>query len=285
MAITNIHDINKTIAPTMVRTTITPDQAARLLERNENNRKFSPNAKRFRQLCRALTNGEWQFNGDAIRIDWNGRLIDGQHRLQAVVATGTPIDTILVEGLNPQSQETMDTGKARTVADFLSMRGEKNAAILAAVILRRSVADATTLKTAFGIGASVRTVSEQLAYFNDHPELREYAARGQAIRKNVALTGALAATLMVEFDRRDKEDSDYFWARLYDGAGLPDGSPILVLRNTLIRLRDKERGRLPETYLAALTIKAWNKYRRGETIGGLNYRVGGANPEKFPEVI
>lgn len=271
--------------PTFRRVTIDPEWAKRLLDRNENNRKFSPRATHFMQLCRALENNEWRFNGDAIRVDWSGRLIDGQHRLHAVIETGIPIDTILIEGLNPASQETIDVGKRRTVQNFLSMRGEKNVNVLAAVILRRITIEKYGLKVAFSRAKRMTTVTEQLAYFDAHTELRDVAARAQGLRDRTALNASTIGALMVEFEAHDKDDSDFFWARLADGAGLEVGHPILTLRNSLHMLKQDVKGQRNELYLAALTIKAWNQYRRGESLHLLRYRAGGARPEPFPEVI
>jgi len=43
------------------------------------------------------------------------------------------------------------------------------------------------------------------------------------------------------------------------------------------------RGERNQRYIAALVIKAWNAYRDGAPVRQLKYRIGGANPEKFPE--
>lgn len=277
--------IHNQVNPVMQRVTIGPDYAARLLDRNEHNRRFSNTSTVFLQLCRALSNGEWQFNGDAIRLDWNGRLIDGQHRLHAVVATGIPIDTLLVEGLDPKSQETVDTGKARSVSDFLTMRGEKSPTLLAAVAKGRLMAETLGLKMAISRKATQFTVPEQLTYIDDNPDLRRVTVDAQRLTQRIPLPGSMIGTLLVEFEARDKEDSKDFWERLASGAGLEDGHPVLSLRNQLIRLQQDTKGQRNLVYLGALTIKAWNKYRMGETIQNLNYRAGGANPEKFPEVL
>ena len=45
------------------------------------------------------------------------------------------------------------------------------------------------------------------------------------------------------------------------------------------------RGERSQTYLLAITLKAWNAYRQGETVGLYRWRPGGAKPEAFPEPI
>lgn len=66
-----------------------------------------------------MKEGRWMFNGDVIRFDWNGKLIDGQHRLEAIKKSGIPQDFIVVEGLNPECVQTIDIGYKRSPENYL----------------------------------------------------------------------------------------------------------------------------------------------------------------------
>lgn len=67
--------------------TITPEIAKTMLGENVNNRRISrDNVNLF---AREIRNGEWRFNGEAIKFGKDGRLLDGQHRLLAVIAALT----------------------------------------------------------------------------------------------------------------------------------------------------------------------------------------------------
>ena len=68
--------------------TITPEEAAKMLETNQRNRNVSKNA--VAAMARDMTAGHWRLNGEAIRIDGDGNLIDGQHRFSACVMSGGP---------------------------------------------------------------------------------------------------------------------------------------------------------------------------------------------------
>ena len=63
--------------------TVTPEIAQEFLERNHNNRKIKP--RKVDKFAYQLSQGQWITNGDTIRFDVKGTLIDGQHRLKAVV--------------------------------------------------------------------------------------------------------------------------------------------------------------------------------------------------------
>ncbi|MDK8732557.1 hypothetical protein [Bifidobacterium breve] len=116
--------------------TITPDIAKTMLGENVNNRRISHD--NVNMFAREMRNGEWRFNGEAIKFSKDGRLLDGQHRLLAVIAADKPLTTLVIRGLEDETQQTMDSGKTRTLGDVLTLRGEKNSTQLASLARRIS---------------------------------------------------------------------------------------------------------------------------------------------------
>lgn len=94
------------ITPTMTHRHITPRIAKTMLSHNTGNRPLRKAV--VQRYATDMENGDWQDNGDPIRFDTNGRLIDGQHRLEAVILSDTPIDAWVLRGLKPETQKTMD---------------------------------------------------------------------------------------------------------------------------------------------------------------------------------
>ena len=96
----------------------------------------------------------------------------------------------------------------------------------------------------------------------------------------------LAVKVLTEIDA---EDAEYFFDRLASGEGLYRCDPIFELRNALQEEMQQAGGKTRtgrnNTWKLAIIIKAWNKYRNGETVKLLSYRPGGANRERFPEPI
>lgn len=70
---------------------------------------------------------------------------------------------------------------------------------------------------------------------------------------------------------------------LASGANLDEGSPILVLRNTLfdINKRGAHSDRPTRRRIVGITIKAWNKWREGATVKLLKFSPN----EQFPDAI
>ena len=68
---------------------ITPEKALSWLSNNPNNRPI--NEKLVNELCQKIRSKKWTEKGGAIEVFYTGRLINGQHRLTAIVRTGIPV--------------------------------------------------------------------------------------------------------------------------------------------------------------------------------------------------
>ena len=274
--------ISNTIKTEVV--TITPEMARKLLEQNTRNRKVS-NAN-YATVYEAMTSGEWELNGEAIKIARDGKILDGQHRLLVCAENETPFQTLIVYGLESATQDTMDTGKSRTAADVLAIEGYPSASNLATITLGVIRSERWGLRAAtYGSSTAYPVTPRQvLARVKEDPNLVDLSRYAASIRK-CGLSAKIAGVLYYHFSKIDADDAQFFFDTLRDGDGLVRGNPIHTLREHLLALRDNQRGKLNSTYMAAVVIKAWNKYRLGEECKQLRFRPGGANPEKFPEPI
>lgn len=262
--------------------TITPEIAAEILPKNVRNRNIS--AQQLNKVRHALTSGQWKLNGEAIKIAKDGTLLDGQHRLTACVQTGIPFQTLLIYGLDKDTQDTMDTGKSRGPADVLSINGYKNSALLAAITLGIIRSEKWNMRTAFTTGGNYPVTAREILHrVQEEPTITELCSVAQAVRK-AGLAGKISGVLYHRFAEIDKQDADYFFARLSEGDGLERGNPILTLREHLFSLKNANHGTLNPVFVSAIVIKAWNKFRRGEQCFQLRFKTGGANPEKYPVI-
>lgn len=266
--------------------TITPERAAEMLESGQaiNNRKVSwPTVRRY---AYDMANGKWTMTGEAIKFDRAGRLIDGQHRLYAVMESGATIETMVVYGLTDEAFQGLDQQRRRNAAQFLAMHGYGNETLLAGtikLILRFEILG--DFRTGRHLDAPLG-FDDYLRFVQDNPEVHDAIKHGGRNKlAPFAGSGSLYSALYFLFSKVDEEDADAFFELLASGAGLEEGDPILVLRNTLLRLKQQLRGGQAEpNYVAALMIKAWNSWRAGERISLLRYKPGGANPDKFPTI-
>lgn len=259
---------------------IAPQTAQNWLDNQGPNRRL--NKERVARLADAIRRGEWQMNGESIKFDTAGKLLDGQHRLAAIVEANIPVPMLVVRNLPRQVFHTIDIGQRRSLSQVLTMRGEHYATQLAAL---------SNLLFVYAGGHDIvtrthytPTFEQALRFIDDNPEVRASAAMGARIGQHLKCSILAMGFCHFLFDRLAPNDSELFFNRLYSGAGMSPNDPILVLRN---RLTKDGRGpkRLTPIEQIAITVKSWNAFRRGERIQLLSWRGGGSSPESLPEPV
>lgn len=101
---------------------ITPEKAQKLLKKNTINRALSKHY--VANYTHQMVLGLWRL-GEPIYIDLHGNLINGQHRLNAVVKSGKTIQFLVVYNMPTDAFQWLDEGKKRSGADVLSIVRDK----------------------------------------------------------------------------------------------------------------------------------------------------------------
>jgi len=73
--------------------------------------------------ARDMRNGHWLFTGDAIRFTNKPELIDGQHRMKALIEAEATLQMVCVFGLEPNAKHALDMGRKRSAGDVLALKG------------------------------------------------------------------------------------------------------------------------------------------------------------------
>lgn len=113
---------------------ITPEVAARMLEKNDINRPLSK--QRVEYYARQMREGKWQLNGESISVAADGTLLNGQTRLNAVIAAGIAVPMLIVSGVKKETFATFDQGRNRTNGDIFSIAGIPNASKISTIVTR-----------------------------------------------------------------------------------------------------------------------------------------------------
>lgn len=260
---------------------ITPAIAAKMLETNVHNRDPKREA-----IAKSIRDGKWKLNGATIVFDPNGILRDGQNRLMACVKANMPIDTIVVRGVVSEAQITMDTGVKRALVDYLKLDGYTNCNIVGAIGLMIYRSDTYGLQSAFTLPIAGRDTIQNVYEFIG----TEYGTRigplvksVKALRTEYGVKAGTSGALFDTFKRAGEDNLDEFVQQLLNRKAAC--ASVRLLQNKLRKDKDSKYGRLPQRVVAALIIKAWNAYMRGDEISLLRFTQGGANPENFPEVF
>ena len=235
--------------------TITPARAKQFLEKNlENNRNVVKQV--VDRYAFDMQQGHWYVElGDPIRFNLDGELIDGQHRLLAIIKSGVTLQMLVTRGLANDTIHAVDSGKGRRPADVLKIRGYKHTPLLGAAlrriaIIKQGPVTATRRYTA--------TRSELVEMAEKHTDLQESCAKVKAIGgvqpSLVALIHYLGSCLL------DKGvEADEFMTVFNTGIQTFEGDPAHLFREKLLRERSSPHRAVDNFYLMSF-IHVWNHF-------------------------
>jgi hypothetical protein len=117
---------------------VTPEMAKAWLDKNKSNRPLR--MRLVRAYAEEMAHRRWVVNKDTIGIATDGTLIDGQHRLNAVVLSGMSVDMLVMFDApsDKRAVQTIDNGGPRNGGDALHYEGVERTkeakAILSAMV-------------------------------------------------------------------------------------------------------------------------------------------------------
>lgn len=230
--------------------------------------------------------GAWRLNGESVKFNKEGEMIDGEHRALAVLKASTvkaniSIKSFVTFDLNDEDRATMDSGRARVFSDVLEIEGEKNASRLAGTI---NILYGYAKKGTFHPLSPPASKHALKEFLEDHPEIRNYMHPPMTSVNNKLLTPSSCSALYYLFSLVDEDDAKEFFTLLAKGDGIGSGHPIYHLRERLQRESDKTHGKIQSFVRAALAIKAWNAWRNGTSLYTLKWTGGGGKAEVFPRI-
>lgn len=260
--------------------TITPVVATEMLKKNLNNRKVSEKHVSF--LSDEMRSGNWLFDGQPIRFSEDNTLIDGQHRLNAIIKSKTSQNLLVITGLSKETFKVMDTGKNRNAADVLSMNGEMYYADISSCA-KFLIRFKSNNYSGTGNRRSSTSNTSIVEWLEENRVIVENIKTADRLR--MAFSGVLTrtniASLLYLFSKKDVNIAEDFMRRLCTGLDLGIESPVFVLRKLLIK--DKmSKASLPQNDRIALIIKGWNAYRLGKSVKFLRWNK---DTESFPVIL
>ena len=258
---------------------VTPTVASAWLRRNDANRKLRQRA--VKQYAHDIRRGAWKPTGETIKFSTTGRLLDGQHRLAAIVDSGVSIEMSVTTGLDNGAFDVIDTGRSRTGVDVLVIEG---------VGLRESATVATALPLIInyqlGLEPHHRSRHSNQALIEVWNAQEAVQCSSQFIaklpRRVMPITHSKALFLHWAFCQRDVAAADEFIERLFTGERLGRNEPLYQLRQRLLYLKI-EGQTISDAVLLHACIKTWNATRRGRAYSTWP-PVFPRSDEDFPEI-
>lgn len=210
---------------------ITPTKAKEYLERNTQNYRKLDMAK-VRMYSDEMKAGRWQLNGESLRFSKSGVLLDGQHRLAAIIRANVPVKTAVVYDVD-DDVTIYDVGTNRSQCQILAANGVD-------VRVRQNViiGAANIIMTCKFAGITI-SKSKLLDYFIEHQN--EWVNVDSIIRggktNGLCRRSPVAAACFILLKRGADENDlrDFFKIA---NTGFPEESrestPAIALRNYLL---------------------------------------------------
>lgn len=261
---------------------INPDIAELWLSKfNGTNRPLIENHSK--ELARRMSADQWRLNGETIKFNQKGEMIDGQHRCRAIVIHSKPVEIEVRFGLG-NIFETLDEGKKRSPGDVLAIEGTSHYTNIAAAIgfIVRHNNGNNVVGSRMKSKISNRDV---LDFYHKHAEkLEEYVRFGNKLYdlSGRFLSASEFTAYMYLFSEKHATDASKFLEKLAIGANLERTSPIFHLRAKLMQSKMDKQKSLNARVKKALIIKAWNAYRKDNEMKILKF-----DPEResYPEIL
>lgn len=274
----------KTTKPSASLVNITPKMAGDWLSKNDHNRNVRSAV--VSAYARDMEAGNWQVTGEAIKFNCDGSLLDGQHRLLAIIRSGQTVPILVVKGLPRTAQDVMDTGAKRAAADMLKLNGYINSTVLASaarllLVLRETTSSST------GNAYRTFTNTEIAEFVKENPELQDAANAASSLYKHIDLTPSVLAVVWHWLNKANPEACAEFFGTIAENATSGAGDP----RNTLIRRLGTARRNgehLTQATQLSFVVRAWNAWRAGDKLSILKDRAsdgkGGSTAVSIPKV-
>ncbi|WP_129307972.1 hypothetical protein [Streptomyces sp. L2] len=259
---------------------VTPAMAKSWLEhRNlERNRRYSSTIEA--KYAAEMRAGLWKTTHQGIAFDHDGFLLDGQHRLGAIVRLNQPIQLDIRVDCDPDTFDVLDTGHKRTAHQMLGSQAHAKVVSAAARFLGALDGTIRTGHIRSGVFAVSPSSAEVLAVVEAWPELGTHAASAVFCRSKGQILAAPHLAVLSQAARTRYADKIPMWLDgLAYGENLTGADPRLHLRNRMASERAALNRQQPTAY--TLIVKAWNAHAQGASMGVLRVRA----EEAIPSVI
>lgn len=268
--------------PTSAVMVISPKQARLWLEKNTMNRPINEGNLSF--LTSEIQRNNFHITGESIKIAEDGTLLDGQHRLMAIVKSGMAVKMFVIQGLPKDSFKYMDTGRTRQASDVLAIEGIKNSSKMAALakfVMSFSKNKFDNVYNKHDQKRSKITNADVSDFVNkNHESLLDSYEYGFGHKKKL-ISGGYIAGLHYIFKKINRAQADAFINDIVVGENLSKSSPAFILREKFIT-DSRNKRKMSNVEKLALVCKAWNLYRQNKTVVSLRWDKA---KDQFPKPI
>ena len=256
---------------------IGPDQAKALLSSNIKNRDLSQSF--VNRYAADMLNHNWSDDVSMIRVDEEGNLQDGQHRLEAVVQSGTTQSFVVAENCPVEDFKKLDLGRGRTSRDALTVLGYKRPRIMSGAIRlvslwNRGKLTESTVKYQTESGtpnvnshlSKADTIIQAIEYAKKHPMVNPLIESACGFQKSFRIVPAsVFGAFLFKANELGDTTTDFakeFLAEFVDCNGKPGTATHSLFTKLVQQSKQNINYGLPNRL--ALFVVAWNAWIKGK---------------------
>lgn len=260
----------------MERLTVTPEMAVALLESNRRNRPIRD--QHVKRIAAQIKGGKWRYNGDTIKVSDTGNVLDGQHRLWAIIEAKTPVETIVVRGIEEDAFATIDTIRSmRSGGDVLALKGAER--------FRNQLSEGLKwlLRWQRGCIDTYRAPQHRIENSDVEDAFAKHPTFIKAVERAMSLRGVANPSIMsfifYVLSNRSFELGERLFDTLKNPVRVRVNDPFFQLRRYFLNSDGHHKDPI---VTIALCIKAINAAASGKDVTVLNWKSQGARAEAFP---
>jgi hypothetical protein len=249
--------------------TMTPEWARTILACNDRNR---PHRRSLvDQIADDIKKGRWILTPQTVSIAKDGQLLDGQHRLMAILSSGIPVQLMLATDCDAACFRAIDTGVSRSAGDILRVDGLVGNANSIAAAVRLTILYRECPGITWTGPQSQVTKQRILEVYRNDSAAFDAASRTalskQQAKSIKARNSSVAAFLYLYSSslapgRDDAELSREYYSLFCSGEMLESGNAILSFRNWLINNADTSKSAQVQLACHIKAYKLWKTNTR-----------------------
>ena len=254
-----------------------PDLAARWLDGNTHNRPLKQTL--VNRFIRDMQAGRWQLTHQGIAFDTDGMLIDGQHRLWAIMLSAVTVRTRVFFNEPLENMKAVDTGLARSNFDVLHLAGD------AGDMTASHLATLRAMLAGDSLHAPRMTVGEEAEWLTKHAAAVNFAMDhlGVCRYKGVA-TATVRGVIARAYYSADHAKLIHFCDVLKMGSSSDDeDAPAVLLWQFLVSNASAGKAQAVRRIRYAKAERALMAYLKGEHI--VHLRAVGSEMFPLPEEV
>ena len=246
----------------------------------KSNKKNRPlNIKRAEKYANEIKKGNWIYNGETIKISPDGIILDGQHRLQAIIIANKSIDSEVITNIQGDVFSTIDNGRARTNGDLFSIKGVGNGSAIAAIINPLYTLNTGRYKS---LGSIVLSKTDTYDYYlRKKTYIDPITIKGSFIKGIPNRFLYASQTYLNQYN--DVNIVSDFFDQLWSGKIKEGNTQILILREWCIQSALNAKAKPSSLEIVAKILKAFKNIKENKNPPWIRWAPGQNEPFPYDE--